>query len=187
MKEIIGTKKFNTTLDKICSQFVTNSKSELKKRNVGIVGIQTRGVTLARRIAKNLEKEYRFSVPVGSLDITLYRDDIGEIGNQPLVKETEIHLNIEGKIILLVDDVLYTGRTIRAALDALLELGRPQLVRLAVVIDRSGRELPIQPDYFGMRVDIGPQEEVQLMVKENDGKDGVWIVQRSKKHFSPSR
>src|SRR6185295_2659903 len=103
------------------------------------------------------------------------RDDVGEIGSQPLVKETSIPFEVEGKTILLVDDVLYTGRTIRAALDALLELGRPKLIRLAAVVDREGRELHIRADYTGLKAKVKPGEKIQLKVKEADGKDGIWV------------
>lgn len=112
---------------------------------------------------------------MGTLDITLYRDDIGEIANQPQVKETEIPFPIEGLTILLVDDVLFTGRTIRAALDAILELGRPRKILLAVLIDRGGRELPVQPDFVGAKVSIRQNQEVLVKVKELDKIDGVWV------------
>ncbi len=146
------------------------------KDSLGIVGIQTRGVHVAGRIAKILKDKYKTGASVGSLDITLYRDDVGEIGSQPLVKETNIPFEIEGKTILLVDDVLYTGRTIRAALDALLELGRPRRVLLSVAVEREGRELPIRADYVGIPIQVKAGEKVQLKVKEVDGKDGIWIV-----------
>jgi pyrimidine operon attenuation protein/uracil phosphoribosyltransferase len=176
----IDSKKFNIILEEVVRRFADDHGAALKKGGVGIVGIHTRGVALARRIAAKLAKGHRLSVPVGELDITLYRDDVGEIGSQPLVKETNIPFPIEGKIILLVDDVLYTGRTIRAALDALLELGRPRAVRLAVAVDRDGRELPVQADYAGIRMSVKDREKIQLKVKEVDGEDGVWVVRSLK-------
>ena len=173
---IINAKKFSTILDDICGKFARDNAADLKKGNAGIVGIHTRGVVLAKRMAGVLKKKHKSNVEVGSLDITLYRDDVGEIGNQPLVKETDIPFPIEGKTILLVDDVLYTGRTIRAALDALLELGRPKMVRLAVIIDRDGRELPVQADYMGAKMFVKENEKVQIKVKEVDGEDSVCVV-----------
>lgn len=178
-KKVAGAKEFQSFLEEISLRFFEDHRESVLKKQAGIIGIHTRGVYLARRIAEHLKQECRSAVQVGSLDITLYRDDVGEIGNQPLVKETDIPFSIEGKSILLVDDVLYTGRTIRAALDAALELGRPESIRLAVMVDRAGRELPIQADYAGMKVEVGAKEQVQLKIKELDGEDGVWIVPHS--------
>ena len=180
MKKIIDSKEFKASLEKISYGFFLENKGLVKRSGSSpcIVGIQTRGVFLGQRIAELLKKKHRLSSSVGSLDITLYRDDVGEIGKQPLVKETHIPFEVEGKTILLVDDVLYTGRTIRAALDALLELGRPRLIRLAVVVDREGRELPIQADYCGTKMAVGAKEEVQLKVKEVDGEDRVWVIKK---------
>jgi pyrimidine operon attenuation protein/uracil phosphoribosyltransferase len=177
-KKIVDAKGFKTLLDRMVEQFVQDHQSALKEKKVGIVGIHTRGAVLAKRITKIIEKQYHFQVAAGSLDITLYRDDVGEIGNQPLVKETDIPFSVEGKVILLVDDVLYTGRTIRAALDALLELGRPRAVRLAVAVDRGERELPVQADYTGTGMQVKSNEKIQIQLKESDGKDGIWITQR---------
>ncbi|OGR83276.1 MAG: hypothetical protein A2636_04990 [Elusimicrobia bacterium RIFCSPHIGHO2_01_FULL_64_10] len=175
-----GAGDFQKLLEKIASRFSKDLKAAGKggSPEPGIVGIQTRGVFVGRRIADILKKKHGTPSLVGSLDITLYRDDVGEIGKQPLVKETDIPFEVEGRSILLVDDVLYTGRTIRAALDALLELGRPKLIRLAVVADRAGRELPIQADYRGMTIKVGPGEEVQLKAREVDGEDGVWVIRK---------
>ena len=179
MKQISSPKEFKTILEKIAEDFFRQNEAVCKHgaAGVGIVGIQTRGVHVAARIAEILKKKHRVSSSVGSLDITLYRDDVSEIGSQPLVKETDIPFPVEGKTILLVDDVLYTGRTIRAALDALLELGRPKRVLLACVVDREGRELPIQPDYVGLDMKAKAGEKIQLKIKEVDGKDGIWVVQ----------
>lgn len=176
MKRRMDARQFKIALEKIALKFFSDNQRALKQKSAGIVGIHTRGALLAKRIAKFLKKNLGVSVLVGSLDITLYRDDVGEIGNQPLVKETEIPFSVEGKTILLVDDVLYTGRTIRAALDSLLELGRPKLIRLAVMADRSGRELPIQADYVGTKIDAGVNHEIQLRMKELDGEDGAWVT-----------
>jgi pyrimidine operon attenuation protein/uracil phosphoribosyltransferase len=180
MKKVIDSREFKRILEKISSSFFLENKGMGRKSGASpcIVGIQTRGVYLGKRIAELLKKKHRLAPAVGSLDITLYRDDVGEIGKQPLVKETHIPFEVEGKTILLVDDVLYTGRTIRAALDALLELGRPRLIRLAVVVDRAGRELPIRADYCGAKMTVGNKEEVQLKIKEVDGEDGVWVIKK---------
>lgn len=177
-KKIIDAKELKTLLDRMTQQFVQDHQSALKEKKVGIVGIHTRGAILAKRITELIQKQYRFQVVSGSLDITLYRDDVGEIGNQPLVKETDIPFPVDGKSILLVDDVLYTGRTIRAALDALLELGRPRVVRLAVAVDRGERELPIQADYAGTGMQVKRNEKIQIHLKESDGEEGIWITSR---------
>lgn len=178
-KKIIESKEIRLILEKIAKQFFDENKKILRKEGAGVVGIHTRGVFLATRLAEILKKKYSLSISTGSLDITLYRDDVGEISNQPLVKETDIPFHVDGKIILLVDDVLYTGRTIRAALDALLELGRPKLIRLAVLVDRDSRELPVQADYVGTKLVVGAKQKVQLKIKELDGDEGVWIAMSS--------
>jgi len=180
MKRIVDPKEFKKIVENISTSFVQDHRTVMKgdPQSLVIVGIHTRGVYLGKRIAETVKKKYRFSPAVGSLDITLYRDDVGEIGNQPLLRETSIPFAVEGKTILLVDDVLYTGRTIRAALDALLELGRPRMILLGVAVERAGRELPIQANYFGTRVAVGNHEEVQLKVKEVDGEDGVWVIKK---------
>lgn len=179
MKKITDAKAYKELLENIAARFRADNPDAFKKGQVGLVGIHTRGVHLARRIAGIFKVKYRQEVSVGSLDITLYRDDVAEIGSQPLVKETDIPFSVEGKTILLVDDVLYTGRTIRAALDALLELGRPKVIRLAVVASRQGRELPVQADYVGAHVAAGPAEVVRIKIKELDKEDGVFVLKRS--------
>ncbi len=175
-KPIIDSKELNQLLGEMARTFVNRESSQIKKGGVCVIGIQTRGAILANRIAKLLKEKHRLSVEVGSLDITLYRDDVSEIGNQPIVKESHVPVSIEGNSILLVDDVLYTGRTIRAALDALLERGRPRMIRLAVLVDRGGRELPIQADYIAKKMSVKKGEKIQIQVKEIDKKEGVWIL-----------
>lgn len=140
---------------------------------VVVLGIQTRGVLLAKRIAEALRADRKTVISVGSLDITLYRDDVGAIEHQPLVKETDIPAPIDGCPVILVDDVLYTGRTIRAALDAIMDFGRPQGIRLAVLVDRGLRELPIQADYVGHRLATSPEDQIEVRMKEIDGEDLV--------------
>jgi pyrimidine operon attenuation protein/uracil phosphoribosyltransferase len=156
---------------------------EILERNRGIeelalVGIRTRGVPLARRIAKTLQDISHHEIPTGALDITLYRDDLSghAVGTQPLVRKTEIPFSIDGKLILLVDDVLYTGRTIRAALDALIDFGRPKAIQLIVLVDRGHRELPIKADYVGKNVPTSSAQSVQVHLMEIEGRDEVEIV-----------
>jgi pyrimidine operon attenuation protein/uracil phosphoribosyltransferase len=153
---------------------------EILERNRGVeelalVGIRTRGVPLARRIAKSLHDISHHEIPTGALDITLYRDDLSShtLGPQPLVRKTEIQFSIDGKLILLVDDVLYTGRTTRAALDALIDYGRPKGIQLIVLVDRGHRELPIKADYVGKNLPTSPEESVQVRLLEIDGQDEV--------------
>ena len=153
---------------------------EILERVVGtdglaLVGIRTRGVSLAQRIAERLQTIDGARVPVGALDITLYRDDLGLKTEAPILRATEIPFSVAGRTIVLVDDVLYTGRTIRAALDAVMDLGRPRMIQLAVLIDRGHRELPIRPDYVGKNLPTSRREIVQVRLREHDGQDGVMI------------
>jgi pyrimidine operon attenuation protein/uracil phosphoribosyltransferase len=144
-------------------------------RDLAIIGIRSRGEILAQRLANHLSQQLGQPVPCGTLDITLYRDDLNNPhgSGQPQVRTTEIGFDIDDKIIVLVDDVLYTGRSTRAAMDALIDLGRPKAIRLAVLVERTGRELPIQADYAGCSVDAGSQQSVQVNFIESDGKDEV--------------
>ena len=143
--------------------------------NVILVGIRTRGVPLAQRIAKEIENIENVTVPVGFLDITLYRDDLSTLAYNPIVHGTELDFNISGKVIILVDDVLYTGRTIRAALDALIDMGRPKAIELAVLIDRGHKELPIRADFVGKNVPTAQKEIIDVTLKESDEADEVII------------
>ncbi len=140
-----------------------------------LIGIQRRGVPLAQRIAAAILENEGAEVPVGALDITFYRDDLSLVAQQPVVKGTELPMGIDGKTIVLVDDVLYTGRTIRAAMDALVDFGRPQAIRLAVLVDRGHRELPIRADHVGKNVPTSREELVRVHLEETDGEDGVEI------------
>jgi len=141
-----------------------------------LIGIQRRGVELAERIATLIEKDEGVVLPRGALDITLYRDDLETIGPKPVIGETRIPGDLDGKHVVIVDDVLYTGRTVRAALDELADFGRPKRISLCVLVDRGGRELPIQPDVVGKQVKVNPHERVDVMVEELDGKDEVDLV-----------
>ncbi len=164
------------------SRSLTRIAHELLERNRGVdelalVGIRTRGVPLARRLAQIIRDISRHDVPTGALDITLYRDDLMRtaVGAQPLIRKTEIPFSIDDKRILLVDDVLYTGRTIRAALDALIEFGRPRAIQLIVLVDRGHRELPIKADYVGKNIPTSLSQSVQVRLGEIDGRDEVEI------------
>ena len=164
------------------SRSLTRIAHEIVERNRGIgdlalVGIRERGVPLARRIAAELDRISNADVPTGALDITLYRDDLMRqaVGPQPLVRSTDIPFDIDNRVILLVDDVLYTGRTIRAALDALIDFGRPRAIQLVVLIDRGHRELPIKADYVGKNVPTSRRESIQVRLQEVDGHDEVVI------------
>ena len=142
-------------------------------KNVALVGIRTRGVPLAARIAEEIQKIENVKVPTGSLDITLYRDDLTTMGYNPVIHGTEIDFDVTGKHIVLVDDVLYTGRTIRAALDAIIDMGRPNSIQLAVLIDRGHRELPIRADYAGKNVPTSRKETVEVALQEEGKEDEV--------------
>ncbi len=157
---------------------LTRISHEIVEKNKGIdhivlVGIRTRGVPIAERLAKVIEQIEGKPVPQGILDITLYRDDLSTLSYQPIVRPTELPVDITGKTIILVDDVLYTGRTIRAALDALIDMGRPKTIQLAVLIDRGHRELPIRADYVGKNVPTSSKEIVSVQLQEIDGEEQV--------------
>jgi pyrimidine operon attenuation protein/uracil phosphoribosyltransferase len=159
---------------------LTRISHEILERDRGIegvvlVGIADRGDDLARRIAAEVERIEGAAVPVGVLDITFYRDDIGLTTEAPEVHETRIPFDVSGKTVVLVDDVLYTGRTIRAAMDALMDLGRPRKIQLAVLVDRGHRELPIRADYVGKNVPTSRADDVRVQIRELDGQDAVVV------------
>ena len=146
--------------------------------DLAFVGIRTRGVPLATRLAARLSDLVGRPFPVGTFDITLYRDDLTLVAPQPLFKKTEIDFDLNGRAIVLCDDVLYTGRTIRAALDGIIDLGRPRALRLAVLIDRGHREIPIEANYVGKSVPTAQREVIKVMFEETDGADEVWILEK---------
>ncbi len=161
---------------------ITRIAHEIGERNKGVegvvlIGLRSRGVELAQRIAAKLQEIEGEKVPVGALDITLYRDDFGRAATQPVVRRTEIPFSVDGKRVVLVDDVLFTGRTTRSALDGLMDLGRPQCVQLAVLVDRGHRELPIRADYVGKNLPTSRHEAVQVFMAEEDGVDKVVIYE----------
>ena len=158
---------------------------EILEKNKGVqdlcvVGIRTRGVILAARLQDNIQEIEGREIPAGVLDITLYRDDLTMVLSRPLVRETQINFDITDKKIVLVDDVLFTGRTIRAALDALIDFGRPSQIQLAVLIDRGHRELPIRADYVGKNIPTSIQQDVQVILKEIDKQDDCVMVETKK-------
>jgi len=157
-------------LDELAERVAAGRQPELP---LALVGIRTRGVTLARRLAERLRDRYAIEAPVGAVDITLYRDDLTQVGHAAVLRGTEVPFAVDGKEIVLVDDVLFTGRTVRAAMDALCDLGRPAAIRLAVVIDRGHRELPIQPDYCALRIETERDERVEVRLAEVDGEEAV--------------
>lgn len=160
------------SLQRVSHEILERNATSLE--TLTIVGVLTRGVPLAQRISSNLQRFEGLCVPVGSLDITLHRDDLS--GDEPEVRGSRIPFDVTGKTVVLVDDVLYTGRTARAAMDALLQLGRPAAIRLAVLVDRGHRELPVRADYVGKNVPTARGQRVLVNLDETDGEDGVIIV-----------
>lgn len=172
MPVVMDADRIGRTLTRIAHEIVERNKGT---DGLALVGVRTRGVHIARRLAKSLFEITQEEVPTGSLDITLYRDDLMRlaVGPQPLVRSTQIPFSIDDRIILLVDDVLYTGRTTRAALDALIDFGRPRAIQLIVLVDRGHRELPIKADYVGKNIPTALTESVQVRLQESDGQDEV--------------
>lgn len=162
----------NRALTRIAHEIVEKNKGV---EDVALIGIQRRGVPLAKRIAQKIEEIEIVKVPLGVLDITFYRDDLSLLAAHPVINGTDIGFQIEGKKIVLVDDVIYTGRTVRAAIECLFDLGRPQMVQLAVLIDRGHRELPFRPDYVGKNIPTSKSELVSVQVVEIDNIDKVTI------------
>jgi pyrimidine operon attenuation protein/uracil phosphoribosyltransferase len=174
MKVILNAGQIDEILTDLAGRIVADTPAEM---DIAVIGIRSRGEILAQRLSARLSQELGGHVPCGTLDITLYRDDLNSPQSpaQPEVQTTEIGFSVDDKIIFLVDDVLYTGRSARAAMDALIDLGRPKAVRLAVLVDRAGREFPVQADYAGYRTDVAPGQLVQVNLVESDGKDEVVV------------
>ena len=169
-KLLLSSKEMDSALTKIAKEIISDGTE-----GVALVGIRTRGVPLAEYLAKKIEKIQGRPIELGALDINLYRDDLSEVSEQPVVRSTELPFSITGKGIILVDDVLYTGRTIRAAMDALIDFGRPRFIKLAVMVDRGWREFPIQPDYVGKGVKTRQNQNIKVMLESIDGENAVFI------------
>ena len=174
MKVILDSTQIEHILKDLTDSIISETPAEM---DIAVIGVRSRGEILAQRLSSKLSQQLGKEVPAGTLDITLYRDDLNSPqGNeQPQVRTTEIGFNVDDKIIILVDDVLYTGRSTRAAMDALIDLGRPKAIKLAVLVDRAGREFPIQADYPGFKTDVAPGKLVQVNLVESDGKDEVFV------------
>ncbi len=174
MEVLLDSGQIEGILDELTGRIISDAPGG---SDIAVIGIRSRGEIIAQRLSALLSKKLAQDVPCGTLDITLYRDDLNSPhpGDQPQVRTTEIGFNIDDKLIVLVDDVLHTGRSTRAALDALIDLGRPMAIRLAVLIERAGREFPIQADYAGFKADVKPGQSVQVNLVESDQIDQVVI------------
>ena len=170
--QLLDEKSINRALIRISHEIIEKNKGA---QDVVLIGIKTRGIPLSKRIASYIEKFEGTEVEIGTLDITLYRDDLTEKDYEPKVNNTEIPVDLKNKKVILVDDVLYTGRTVRSALDAIIDIGRPKSIQLAILVDRGHRELPIRADYVGKNVPTSIDEIVQVELKEIDGEDRVVI------------
>ncbi|MEE8413661.1 MAG: bifunctional pyr operon transcriptional regulator/uracil phosphoribosyltransferase PyrR [Dehalococcoidales bacterium] len=181
---IMNPEDIKRSLVRITHEFIERNKNT---EHLVLVGMRTRGVPLARRLAANMEELENLKIPVGALDISFYRDDLSSLNPQPTVQYTDIPVNIDGKSVILVDDVLYTGRSARAAMDALIDLGRPQSIQLAVLVDRGHRELPIRADFVGKNIPSSRQETIRVKLIETDGTDEVVITREDGKEYSRKR
>lgn len=170
--QLMDADKIRRTLTRIAHEIIERNKGV---ENLALIGIRRRGVPLAQRIAAKIAEIEGKSVDIGILDITLYRDDLSTLAQQPVVHKTEIPFSVKGKKLVLVDDVLFTGRTVRAALDAIIDLGRPACIQLAVLVDRGHRELPIRADFVGKNVPTSRKEVISVKLAEIDGEDRVII------------
>lgn len=175
---ILDEEAINRTMTRLAHEIIERNKGAGR---VVVVGIRTRGAFLADRLASMIREIEKRRIEVGYLDIIFYRDDLRQRLDLPEVKGTDVRFSIDGKDVILVDDVLYTGRTVRAAMDEIMDLGRPATIQLAVIVDRGHRELPIRADFVGKNVPTADDEEVQVTVREVDGQDGVWLVRQESK------
>ena len=170
---VLDAASIDRSLSRIAHEILERNKT---LRGIGLVGVQTRGVPLARRLAERLGAIEGAAPKVGVLDINLYRDDLSRIADHPVLRRTEIPFDLDDAVVILVDDVLFTGRTVRAALDALMDLGRPRQIQLAVLVDRGHRELPVRADFVGKNLPTADTERVDVLLVETDGADEVVIV-----------
>lgn len=170
-KEVVDAVTMKRALTRISYEIIERNKGI---QDIVLVGIKTRGIYIAQRLAERLKQLEDIDVPVGELDITLYRDDVKDM-EEPELHSSDVPVSIEGKEVILVDDVLYTGRTIRAAMDAVMDLGRPRKISLAVLVDRGHRELPIRADYVGKNIPTSKTEEIIVEMEERDGVDRIMI------------
>lgn len=173
---LLDARQVEVHLQRLCREIVAAFGNN---DDLALVGIRTRGLHLAERLLPMLQHILQKEIPLGILDITLYRDDLSELAGSPIVRPTEIPFTLRGRTVVLVDDVIFTGRTIRAAMDALLDHGRPDRIWLAALADRGGRQLPIQPDFVGMKLDVPLSQRISVKLKEVDGVDGVFLEARS--------
>ena len=174
--KICDSQEMGLILARIAAEILRSNKG---RQQLALVGILTRGVCLARRLQKIIYETSGQELPLGILDITLYRDDLSHATHHPILRKTEIPFSLDDATVVLVDDVLYTGRTVRAAMDGLVDFGRPQSIQLAVLVDRGCRELPIAADYVGIEVPASSQDRVMVRVEESDGFDLVTVAPRS--------
>ena len=172
---VMDSEMFQATLDRLASEIVERTRG--LEGSLALVGIRTRGVPLARRLAQGIESRTGKKPAIGALDITLYRDDLTTVLAQPIVRKTELPFAMDDAWVVLVDDVLFTGRTVRAAITALIDFGRPRKIELLVMIDRGWRELPIQADYVGKTLETAREHSVQVLLAEEDGRDEVVLVE----------
>ena len=180
-KTIMTREDIRRTLARIAHEIIERNKVI---EQVMLIGMHTRGVPLAKRLASSIESFAGVKVPVGALDISPYRDDLSSLNPQPVVKKTDIPSDIGGRVIVLVDDVLFTGRSTRAAMDALIDLGRPRLMQLAVLVDRGHREMPIRADYVGKNIPSSRHEDIQVRLEETDGTDEVAITDNAENNLT---
>ena len=180
-KPILNQGEMAQTLVNLANEIIKAHPDKSQRKSLVLLGIHRRGVPLARRLKAIIEKKLNHKIPLGTLDITLYRDDLDTIGRLPIVKRTDITFDLTGKNVILVDDVLFTGRTVRAALNELADFGRPRRIQLAVLIDRGLRELPIEASYVGKYVKSTPAEIVMVKLQEIDGADEVIITAKNNK------
>jgi pyrimidine operon attenuation protein/uracil phosphoribosyltransferase len=174
--KILDAERIGRMVDRMAHEIAERHKD---LPDLAFIGIRTRGVPLAERLAARLSDLVKQPFPVGTLDITLYRDDLSMVAPQPVLKKTEIDFEVKGRALVLCDDVLFTGRTIRAAMDGVIDLGRPRALRLAVLIDRGHREFPIEANYVGKSVPTAGREVIKVMFQETDGADEVWILEKT--------